>query len=399
MSWNGKQFSKPFIMLHQEELASTMNLRGYAPADEIRNLFPSENISTELALQILLMHNHIEEAVNLLSYAIIPRVGVWWAYLCLRMVCNDIDQEFRKDGLTPAQRREKAAQQMAAALSDTSDISALVDEQKQRIEEAAQRLEQEASRQNYLDPAKRIELKLAWVSKAFAQLEASLPPGSLGSADGPTIMAEVVKGMQESAGRDFEQIVQHFSPAEPSLDTPSSDLIFEAARAKTRAVPAAVEAEMKKHFPLPFRGMPASPSPAVKTSAVDAALRWLLVPTDENGQLACQAAIAAQSGPESMLAYAAFWSSTNLKTETGIAPTNPTLPPTGISKTLLQLALLDGSSMDYDTRYAKFLELGIRCADGTCTWDEYGNPVRSDEEETLHHDDRDLRVRSGFGRM
>ena len=71
----------------------------------------------------------------------------------------------------------------------------------------------------------------------------------------------------------------------------------------------------------------------------------------------------------------------------------------GLSKTLLQLALLEGGDMDYDTRYAKFLELGIQCADGTCTWDEHGEPVRSDAEETRRSDDRDLRARSGFGRM
>ena len=134
---------------------------------------------------------------------------------------------------------------------------------------------------------------------------------------------------------------------------------------------------------------------------MQAALRWLLVPSDENGQLACQAAIAAQSGPESMLAYAAFWSSTNLKTETGIAPTNPALPPLGISKTLLQLALLEGGDMDYDERYRKFLELGIECADGTCTWDEHGNPVRSKapSANTSAADDRIFRTRSGFGRQ
>lgn len=399
MSWNGTQFSKPFIMLHQEDLASIMHYRGYAPGDEIRALFPSENISTELALQILLVQQHIEEAVNLLCYAITPRVGVWWAYLCLRMVQHDIAQDLARDGLTPAERRLKAAQELAAKLSDTSDIDALVDSQKQRISDISSQLEEEAKNQNYLDPAKRIELKLAWVKRAFAQLEASLPPGSLGSTDGPLILESVFNSMQESAGRDFEQIVQHFTPAEPQVSTPSSSQIFEAARAKTQAVPEAIKAEMQKHFPLQFKGMPPSPSPARKTAAVEAALRWLLVPTDANGQLACQAAIAAKTGPESMLAYAAFWSSTNLQTETGLAPTTPSLPPEGISKTLLQLALLEGGDMDYDTRYAKFLELGIQCADGTCTWDEFGNPVHPITHEVYHDNDRDLRVRSGFGRM
>ena len=399
MTWNGKQFSKPFIMLHREDLSTLMQRRGYAPADEIRQLFPSLSIGAELALQILLMQGQTEAAVNLLCHAITPRVGIWWAYLCLRLVAQDIAADLSRDGLTPAERRDKATQELAAKLSDTSDIHSLVDAQKQRIDDIAQQLEEEAKDQNYLDPAKRIELKLAWVKRACAELEASLPPGSLGDADGPLILESVFNSMKESASRDFGQIVQHFAPAEPQLSTPSSSHIFEAARAKTQSVPKAIEAELQKHFPLQLKGMPPQPSPASKTAAVEAALRWLLVPTDENGQLACQAAIAAQNGPESMLAYAAFWSSTNLQTETGLAPTTPTLPPEGISKTLLQLALLEGGTMDYDTRYAKFLELGIQCADGTCTWDEHGNPIQPSQREVHHDNDRDLRARSGFGRM
>lgn len=399
MSWNGQQFSKPFIMLHQEDLASALHLRGYAPTEDVLALFPSEQISTELALRILLTQNLIEEAVNLLCRAILPRVGVWWAYLCVRLVSEDVARDEASDGLSPAERRKKAARDLAARLSDSSDVQALVDDQKQQLDAATRELEKEAGEQGYLDPAKRIELKLAWVRQAMAQLEASLPPGSLGSADGPMILPEVVRSMQETAEQDFAQIVQRVTPAEPSVTAPSSDRIFEAARAKTRAVPAAVEAEMKKHFPLQFRGLPPKPSAATKAAAVEAALRWLLVPSDENGELACRAAIAAQSGPEAMLAYAAFWSSTNLRTETGVAPTNPSLPPTGISKTLLQLALLEGGSMDYDTRYAKFLELGIRCADGTCTWDEFGHPVQQNAGELRHDNDRDLHARSGFGRM
>lgn len=58
-----------------------------------------------------------------------------------------------------------------------------------------------------------------------------------------------------------------------------------------------------------------------------------------------------------------------MKTETGMAPATPALPPKGIASTLLQLALLEGGDMDYDARYREFLRLGIECADGTSTWD------------------------------
>lgn len=401
MTWNGKQFSKPFVFLQREDIRTAMAVRGYSPGDDVQALFPSEMISTELAFQILLMQNRLEDAVNLLSCSIVPRIGVWWAYLCHQLVTEDIAQDFAKDGLTPAQRRQKQAEELAAKLCDTSDLDAMVEEHRERISKQIENLQQKAREQQYLNPFERARMKIQAIQSAFDEMKASFPPGTLGEENGPGIMADEIAQMQANIEMDFKQLIKETLPDDSPIQDPYADRIFETLRAKTADVPKAIEEEMNKHFPLKMRGLPPKPSPEKKSAAVQAALRWLLVPSDENGQLACQAAIAAQSGPESMLAYAAFWSSTNLKTETGIAPTNPALPPLGISKTLLQLALLEGGDMDYDERYRKFLELGIECADGTCTWDEHGNPVRSKvpSANTSAADDRIFRTRSGFGRQ
>lgn len=403
MSWNGHQFSKPFIFLHRENLASTMMLRGYAPGDEEKELFPTDQIGNELALQILLMHGKTEQAVNLLSACLIPRVGVWWAYLCLQLVQEDIRQDLAKDGCTPKERRQKGADALAAKLADTSDIEQDISERLQGIEQLRSELEEKVKNRDYLTPDQRLEAKLNYVRQFLEQMRDALPQEVLGDPNAPMPMEDVVNQFKAMALRELDQYYDSLNP-KPEPEHPLSfGPIYRAIEEKTQAIKPALDEEMSKHFPLKLKGLPPKPSPAKKTAAVQAALRWLLVPTDENGQLACQAAIEAKSGPESMLAYAAFWSSTNLKTETGIAPTNPARPPLGISKTLLQLALLEGGEMDYDERYRHFLELGIECAEGTCTWDEYGQPVRSCPAATAlgtePADDRVFHTRSGFGRQ
>ena len=399
MSWNGHQFNKPCIFLHQESLASTVMLRGYAPGDEEKELFPTDQIGNELALQILLMHGKTEEAVNLLSACLIPRVGVWWAYLCLQLVQEDIRKDLAKDGCTPKERRQKRIDALAAKLTDTSDIEQDISERMQGIEQLRSELEEKVKNRDYLTPDQRLEAKLNYVRQFLEQMRDALPQEALGDPNAPMPMEDVVNRFKDMALRELDQYYESLNPKPESEHPLSFGPVYEAIKKKTEAIKPAIDKEMSKHFPLKIKGLPPKPSPATKTAAVEAALRWLLGPTDGNGQLACQAAIAAKSGPESMLAYAAFWSSTNLKTETGIAPTNPALPPLGISKTLLQLALLEGGEMDYDARYRKFLELGIECADGTCTWDEHGKPVRaSGEPRPEGGDDRVFRTRSGFGR-
>lgn len=402
MSWNGEQFGRPLVMVQREDVRTLRTLRGYKPEDEIMALFPIEQISGELALPILLHHGKVEDAVNLLACAIVPRVGIWWCWRCLQLVFKDIAEDEAKDGLTPPERREKEIKELAERLSDTSDIDAMVEDQKKLIDDKVRELEEEARRQGYLNPVERVQLKLQMINREFDELKGSLPPGSLGEEDEPGLMSELVNQLKKSAANDFEQMMRRMEPegkAEEMPSVPSSQRIFDAIRQKTEAVKPAIDREMAKYFPLKLRGLPPKASQAKKDAAAAAALRWLLAPTDDNGRLACEAAIEAQSGPESMLAYAAFWSSTNLKTETGLAPTNPALPPMGISKTLLQLALMEGGEMDYDARYEEFLRIGIECADGTSTWDEHGNEVRTEEKpaSSVPRDDVFGR-RSGFGR-
>ncbi len=390
-------------MLLRDDVQTLCKVRGYKPGEEEKLLLPEgRSLSSELALSLLLHHGKQEEAVNLLSYAIVPRVGVWWAYLCYRLVTEDIERDKAKDGLTPPERFKKQQKQLLDQLSDTSDIEAMIEERKKAMEAQVKELEQLAREQNYLNPVDRMKLKLACIQREFAEFEQSLPPGSLGKPDAPIAMEATLDDILQQASEDLNGYVEkiQFDQRVKEGASRMNDPIFQAIQQKTQAIEPEIDKVMKKYFPLKMKGLPPKPSAADKTRAVEAALRWILVPSDDNGKLACEAAIAAQDGPESLLAYSAFWSSTNLKTETGIAPTNIGLPPLGISKTLLQLALMEGGELDYDKRYEEFLRLGIECADGTCTWDEYGKPVHAAQEgiKKTSPDDSVFQSRFGFGR-
>lgn len=369
MSWNGKQFGRSLVML-RHMLVRDMNKRlGMPLPEEVAPLVNGAPITDELALYYLLQHDRIEDAVNLLSYAITPRVGVWWAYRCYQAVQQDIAADFAKDGLTPKQRRDKERRELVAKLTDTSDIDRLVEENKRAIEEGRKQLQALAEQMGYKSPMERMAEKAKLMQQEIEKLKA-LYSEDVQAAAAPATgrLQPLMEEMLGNARRSLEGYIESQTPVPEPTDTPSTR-VYDAIRAKVAAVKPAIDAEMAKHFPLKMHGLPKQPSPEMKAKAVDAALRWLLVPSDENGALANQAAVAAKGGPESMLAFAAFWSSTNMKTETGIAPGMEALPPQGISKTLLQLALQEGGEMDYDARYRLFLDFGIECADGTSTWD------------------------------
>lgn len=401
MAWNGKQFDKPLVMLRRENIYGLRTAYGYDPGDDVLEIYPTEELSAELALNVLMLKGETEEAVNLLASAIVPRVGVWWAYLCLQMVFEDIRLDFEKDGLTPREREAKQREIEIKELTDTSKVDKMFEAQDKYLDEYAKKVEEDVRKLGYLNPIQRIELKLQYIKREFERFKNELPEGALGDPNGPMMMEAQMKKKMSNVQTAFESWLHKDDeqPLPADCPIPPTEKIFDEIRKQTAAIGPSIEKRMAKHFPLKLKGLPKPVSPKRKTAAVEAALRWLLVPSDANGKLACDAAVAAKEGPESMLAYAAFWSSTNLQTETGAAPTNLALPPMGISKTLLLLALLEGGEMDYDARYKEFLRLGIECADGTCTWDEHGKPIRHEaapgRKET---DDRVFGARYGFGR-
>ena len=57
MAWNGKQFDRPLVMLRRENIGRLRAAYGYDPDDEVLEQYPTEELSAELALNVLLLND------------------------------------------------------------------------------------------------------------------------------------------------------------------------------------------------------------------------------------------------------------------------------------------------------------------------------------------------------
>ncbi len=402
-TWDGEQWAKPLVFLKKNTVAELILTQNYQLTDDIADYLPTPQTTGETFLRILYHSGKTEAAVELMCHLLLPRVSIWWALRCYHIVKKDIRLDFEKDGLTPEQRRKKKVNDLVEQFSDTSEIDQMVEDHKKVMGEYAKNVEKQLKEKGPLSPIEVVARKMDEFQSAMEAIGIEFP-----APDAPlSPQAQVFKARaKEALMKEIEKKMAPFIPPStppvipPELERVSGDRIFEKIKEKTDAINPAIDKEMAKYFPLKLRGLPQKASQAKKDAALMAAQRWLLAPTDDNGNLACQAGVEAQNGPEAMLAFTAFWCSTNLKTETGLVPTNPALPPLGISKTLLQLALLEGGEKDYDARYEEFLNIGIDCANGTSTWDAYGHEVKPHAAPPAQQSpEKDMLLsRSGFGR-
>ncbi len=402
MAWSGEQWAKPLVFIKKTTVEELIAGQNYHLSDDIAELLPGPQTAGETFLSILYHSDKIEAAVELMCHLILPRVSIWWALRCYRAVKEEIRLDFEKDGLTPEQRRMKKVNDLVEQLSDTAEIDQMVEDHKKVMGEYAQNMEKQLKEKGPLSPIAVVAQKLDEFQRAMEATGIEFPtdPSTL-SPQARAFQSRAKEALMKELEKKMAPLIPPSDPPElpPELERVSGDRIFEKIKEKTDAVQEAIDEEMAKYFPLKLNGLPQKASQAKKDNALMAAQRWLLAPTDDNGQLACQAGIEAQNGPESMLAFSAFWCSTNLKTESGLAPGNPALPPIGVSKTLLQLALLEGGEKDYAARYQEFLSIGIDCANGTSTWDAYGHEVKTQEAAPVQQSSADeLQCRSGFGR-
>ncbi len=397
-SWDGEQWSRPLVLLKKVSVEELCRRQNYIIPENIKNLLPFPQVSGEMFLLILVHSGKIPEAVELLSHLITPRVGVWWAIRCYRTVMDDIKKDFEKDGLTPAERRKKKALNIVAELKDTSEIDQMINKHQEAAKTLREDAEEMVKQFEPIAPTDVIKQKVQDLLNTMQQLGLS-PEERHPTPQDLQVRNKLNEWLTARLDEKMGFLNKATHPLPPELAEINGDSIAAKIREKTGSIKPTVEAELKKHFPLNIKGLPTLPSQEKKEEALKAAQRWLLVPSDSNGRLACDAAIAAKTGPECLLAYSAFWSSSNMVTETGQIPTNPALAPLGISKTLYLLAMLEGGEKNYDERYMEFLEIGIDCADSTSTWDVFGNEVRTDQTSIIKAPQNSvLTQRSGFGR-
>ncbi|QSH41541.1 hypothetical protein P0136_07485 [Lentisphaerota bacterium ZTH] len=408
MSWDGRGFSKPLVLLEYETVQETIEHNAYKPDEDIES-FIHPDITTEEFLASLAISEKLKEACDYLSSSVNRRVGVWWAYRCIKELHKEIEEENKKNPLPPKERRKKAIDKKIAELGDMSELNAI----EKQNEAAGAKLKESMGKLAAPDMADSDPMK-ALHSKIQGGLDNEL--GSMNAAK--SSLEKMINGaspeVKAAAQRNFDQSMVMFKakhgfdfkerldflikkavfPPEIKPDNSKAEQYFGIVESRVKATKDFIEGELKKYFPLKIPGLPKTPSKQKYDEALNAARRWVLTPTDENGKIACDIGNPVAQKPEGVCALAAYWSSTDLMPESKHpVPPPPGLAAKGVSTTVYMCAMAEGGSKSYDERYLDYYKIGVDCACGIDTWDEAWKP-----EDTVIGEEYDWEGKSGFGR-
>ncbi len=139
----------------------------------------------------------------------------------------------------------------------------------------------------------------------------------------------------------------------------------------------AILAQIKGSFPEKFPPTPESAAlfaarkKKVQEDALNAVYGWIVAPDEGSSQKALEAGNAAAGMPEGLLASTAFWSFGNLAPDgETVIQTPPGLAATGLKSVLLMLALTPGGTRSREERYEHYFTLGTEVARGANLWAE-----------------------------
>ncbi|MCP3965324.1 MAG: hypothetical protein GY750_06370 [Lentisphaerae bacterium] len=420
MSWDGKGFDKPLIMLDNKTPQEAMEKNAYKPSDDVRKLI-KDKMSSEELIGALRSKDMFKEACDLMAHCINRRVGVWWAYSCVDTVNKEVEAQLKISPFTPKELREKEVKAKLADLNDRSELDAL---QKQAAAEGNEyeKIAQKVTGEKLLkpdDPWAKAQAefrsqqtkKFGPAEQAVKEMDAAL--GNLSSQERASMRKgldkiyakyEAEHGVHPMAELE-KQLTLSISPEPADMpDTPTTaDKYYAVVERKIKETEEFISRAMNKHFPL---NIPKVKVPTLKDKVDDALFsvkRWILTPTDENGQLARDAAVPVISEPEGLCAVTAFWSSTDLlPEEKSILHPPPGLASSGVQNTIFLCAMKEGGSKDYDERYQEYFDIGIDCVSGVRTWDKVWHKKPERKYATPPKKESDfnecLNVKFGFGR-
>jgi len=404
MSWDGKNFDKPLIMLDYESLGESVEKNLYKPPEEAVPL--SENKpSSEVYFQNLVKAEMQKPACDYLAYSMNKRAAMWWACQCVKSIKKEIREAQKKKGTMALEKEKEKQKKLEEKLAHREKIKgwkAAADAK----EDKAKQLGQDLTGKEFTDPKDPRTLLQKRLSESINPPEVTKLKEDYDKAINALTAEqkrevelqklEVKKAFQKEYGISFEQSLKNdmaeiLPKKTPPPTTPSTmDMEVNKLKGKLAGVKQKINDQMKV-FPLKIPGLPEKPSEKRIDGAYEAAMRWVLAPTDINGQLAVDAGTAANSAPEGLLAQSAFWSGTNLsKNPDMVIPPPPGLASRGIASTIYMCAMAKGGERTYEERYEEFLGIGVEVAQGINVWDV--------NEKIEVEDDNNWEGRSGFGR-
>ncbi|QSH40747.1 hypothetical protein P0136_11660 [Lentisphaerota bacterium ZTH] len=411
MSWDGKSFDRPLIMLDFDTPQKAISKNAYEPDDDVEALI-TNNMTSEQLILVLREKNMLKEACDFIAHCVNRRVGVWWAYSCVEAINKEVEEENKKNPLTFEEKVKKEVKGKIAGWTDKTEIEALKKQYNGKIDKFKQNLNRLDGPEikDPDDPLKELQelLKnknsdkhLENANHEFANFLSSVDPGQLHIAQ--RILDKAYANYEAKHGiNPMEEIRQKVRkailPEKIPEDSTIRDQVYGKVEERIKDIRQYIQSTMNKHFPLKIPGLPKTKR---SKSKIDAALyavkRWILTPTDENGKIALDSHKAAFQQPEGLCALAAYWSCANLtpgeKTQL-VSP--PGLYSSGIKNTIFMCAMKKGGSKKYEERYEEYFNIGIDCISGVKTWDkEWKNkPAKVASDGNSNN----LNASYGFGR-
>ncbi|MCP3965307.1 MAG: hypothetical protein GY750_06290 [Lentisphaerae bacterium] len=410
MSWDGKAFARPLIMLDFKTPQEAIEKNAYEPDDDVAPLI-KDNMTSEQLIGFLKSKGMIKEACDFMANCVNRRVGVWWAYSCIKAVNKEIEEEFKKNPLSFEEKQKKDAEKKIAEWSDTSELKAIEDEfmaKGDKIKKdigsiagpkitdpsnpmrSAQRLINEQTQNNSID------FSLNEIDSVVSKMDPKKVSEARNIMERAFARYETKHGINPLKAVE-QEITKAVAPDPIPEDTSLRDKYYGIIKQRVEAVEQHINQEMGKHFPLKIPGLPKPPEKSKIDDALFAVKRWILTPTDENGLIAMNSHKPALQEPEGICALAAYWSCSNLTPgeKSQVVPP-PGLYSNGIKTSVYMCAMKKGGSKTYDERYDEYFDIGIECVTGVRTWDKAWK--KKSATTVIEDNPNNLESAYGFGR-
>ena len=350
--------NRHFVLLRHKSLDDVCNIEGYKIRPDLQSFFADRTDAEEIVWNFADAERW-KCACELMAYMAHRRAAVWWGYLCVLSLYEELQE-------VPAEDRD--IDSIAASFEPTVPDFAKVEPPKgnpARLNEVMAMLEESKGVLN--DMKKKVKPEIMAEAEEAIQYAFDI----FKEANGIDPM-EALKKALEIESRP--QPVDPNSPIFKASDQLESQL--QAVRKETldtihAVIPPKVPAHQKQ----------------VSDNAMQAVYRWVVAPDEINSKKALDIGNECADTPAGLLALCAFWAGGNLMPMGAqVIPTPAGLAANGLTQVLLMCALHKGGTRKLKERYEHYFNLGVEVLTGKSNWDESvveGEAPHDAEKDTL----------------
>ncbi len=359
----------PVLFLHPlvEETVLEENYKLSTPLAELASRYRQ----SDDFLKALRDKGNYKEACNFLCYNLHHRAAVWWAYLCVL----DLNEELQlcphkpRDIADIAKPRPLNVPEWAKAPKPKDDTPQ-VNEQLSQLQDAMTQIKDLAAKIIPPDVQEKVDGYISEFENIFKQQHGFTPK---------ELMQKAIEKLKVEETLDPE-----FTPS------PDSPIFKAAAELKEK-----IEKQRQQTVDLIKKAL-GEPDVVLinkqRRSCLDAVYAYIAAPNAKNASALLELGNQCPQTPEGLLALAGFWSFGDLAPNLEqVVNTPPGLMANGISSLLLQCALKQGGNKSFDLRYETYFNLGFDVVTGKNTWSkavEEGKSPHAKLQQKLQEEQR-----------